>query len=94
MTSCNFLDKLRKPKVAGMSIFDHVATLVVAIIIGVLVNHYNPFASSVVLNIFIIFILLIVLGIIIHKLFRVPTMLNYYLGLNSREAVMASRKKC
>ena len=94
MTQCNILDKLRSPKVAGMAIFDFVATLILAIIIGVCINQYNPFASSVVLNIFIIFVLLIILAIAIHKGLGIPTMLNYYLGLNSRVSVIANRKDC
>jgi hypothetical protein len=100
--NCNFIDYLRKPKVANISVFDVVATFGVAVLIGYfLPNKYSFMMSSVMssvmslwINIIIIFVLLIILGIIVHKLFKIPTMFNYYIGLNSLDAVLSSRKDC
>ena len=91
---CNIIDYLRKPKVAGMSIFDLVGTFLVAVLIGYLINMHRKFKISLWINIIVIFFLLLILGVIIHKIFGIPTMLNYYLGLNSYDEVIAKRKKC
>lgn len=91
---CNFIDYLRKPKLANISVFDVIATFAVAILIGYLVNNKYPFKVHLWINIIIIFLLLIILGIIVHKIFGIPTMLNYYLGLNTIESVLSTRKNC
>ena len=91
---CNIIDHLRKPKVAGMAIFDLVGTFLVPVLIGYLINMHKKFKTPLWINIIVIFFLLLILGIIIHKIFKIPTMLNYYLGLNSYDEVIAKRKKC
>ena len=93
-SKCNFIDYLRKPKFVNISIFDVVATFAVAVLIGYLVNKKYPFQMHLWINIIIIFLLLMILGVIVHKIFGIPTMLNYYLGLNTLDAVLKTRKDC
>ena len=80
----SLLKTLREPKLLNMSIFDFVATFVIAIILNKFVLPKQ--------NVFLIFILLVILGIIIHMQFNIPTMMNYYLGINSYEDVMELRR--
>ena len=88
---CTLIDKLRKPKFINMAIFDIVATFIGALFLAkMFYKHKNNFWLSTI----IIFTILIILGIIIHYMFNIPTMLNYYLGLNSKTAVIESRKSC
>ena len=93
-SKCNFVDYLRKPKVKNISVFDVLSVFGISILIGYLVNNKYPFSTPLWLNIFIIFFIGIFIGIIIHKIFRIPTMLNYYLGLNTLKEVMDKRKIC
>jgi uncharacterized membrane protein YcaP (DUF421 family) len=93
-SKCNFIDYLRKPKLANISVFDVVATFAVAVLIGYLVNKKHPFKIHLWINIIIIFLLLIILAIIVHKILKIPTMLNYYIGINTLESVMKNRKNC
>ena len=91
---CNIIDYLRKPKLANIAMFDVIGTFGVAVLIGYLVNKKHPFKIHLWINIIIIFLLLIILAIIIHKIFKIPTMLNYYIGINTLESVMKNRKNC
>ena len=93
-SKCNFIDYVRKPKFVNISVFDVVATFAVAVLIGYLVNKKHPFKIHLWINIIIIFLLLIILAIIVHKIFKIPTMLNYYIGINTLESVMKNRKNC
>jgi hypothetical protein len=85
MNSCNFIDILRKPKILDMSIFDWIATLFGGFLIAIYVLDLDDNTEIFVFEILIIFI-----GILVHKLFGINTMLGYYLGLNDKPI----RKQC
>ncbi len=73
MTDCNLIDKLRRFKIFEMAIFDWVITF-----IGIyLIKWWFPDYGFIQLSIGII-----MLGIVVHYVLNVPTMLGYYLGLN------------
>lgn len=83
---CGIIQKLRKPKILNMSIFDWVCTFIAAIVISYFI--YREMNLKI---IFVVFLFLVLIGIIVHKLTNTPTMFNYYLGLNSKESVMKNR---
>ncbi len=89
MNTCTWIDSLRKPKIFGMPIFDWVLTLSA---IYLLTWFIYPFFDQ--YNYYFIFlfigILVIILGIVIHKLLGINTMLGFYLGLN----IYPPRIKC
>jgi len=90
---CTAIDKLRQPKFLDMAVFDWVATMVTVTIIGWFTHRY---VTNMTMTTYIILLecVAIVLAIVIHKVFGVPTMFNYYLGLNDYESVIAKRKIC
>lgn len=79
----DLIGKLRGPKLMDMAIFDFVMTYVAAYFIQ------KKFMKKWSVNK--LFILFILIGIFIHYKFEIPTMLGYYLGLNTREAVLERR---
>lgn len=85
MSECSILDKLRGPKILNMSIFDWVTSLLGAWLIG-----YYLLKIKSIFNYLIWFILWTLFGIFVHLIFRVDTMLGYYLGLNAKP----KRKLC
>jgi uncharacterized membrane protein YcaP (DUF421 family) len=86
---CNLIDRLRGPKIFNMAAFDWICTFIAAIIIC-----YIFCEKLSVSNVLFVFVCLIVLAIIVHKIFGINTMLNAYLGLNSKNSVMERRKNC
>ena len=78
------LQFLRSFKVLDMAVFDWAATAAVAAIIG---SKFKQAYASI-----IIFVILIIIGIIMHSALNKPTMFNAYLGLNSKEDVYAARQ--
>ena len=90
--SCNIIDKLRGPKVLNMSIFDWVATFLVAVILSLVLHSFTKINYLILL--IVLFTLIIIIGILIHKALGIPTMFNYYLGLNNKESVLKNRKVC
>ena len=84
---------LRKPKIAGIAIFDTLLVFIIAIII-VYTIPYNKDKSvgNKWIQIIVLFLIGIIIGIVVHKIIGIPTMLNYYLGLNTLSDVMNSRK--
>jgi hypothetical protein len=84
MEKCTTIQRLRKPKVADMSIFDWVTSLIAAFAIG------RVFGIKSFLEWLLFIILWIVFGITAHWAFNVPTMLGYYLGINEKPV----RKEC
>ena len=90
--SCNIIDKLRGPKVLNMSIFDWVATFLVAVILSLVLHSITKI--NYLILIILLFSSLIILGVVIHKALGIPTMFNYYLGLNNKESVLKNRKVC
>jgi len=79
MDDCSVLDKLRGPKIFNMSVFDWITSLLGAWLIG----HYVLKIKSI-FNYVVWFIIWIILGIIVHKIFKIDTMLGYYLGINPK----------
>ena len=90
--TCTIIDKVRSPKILDMAIFDWSATLLVGFILTLIIYYFSR------VNFIILLILiscsLIFSGVVVHKLLGIPTMFNYYLGLNSKESVLKNRKDC
>jgi hypothetical protein len=87
MSDCNILDKLRKPKIFDMSIFDWATSLIAAYYFGIYFCNMKNKSTEDWLFFFTIWTLV---GILIHKLFNIDTQLGYYLGLNKKPI----RKEC
>lgn len=87
--NCTLIDRLRGPKIFNMAVFDWVAT-----IIGACIICYFYYGSISLPNTLFILVLLILVAIIVHYIFKIPTMLNAYLGLNSKDSVLENRKSC
>jgi hypothetical protein len=84
MEKCTTIQRLRKPKIADMSIFDWTASLLAAFLIG------RAFGIKGGVNWFIFIILWVGFGVAAHWAFNVPTMLGYYLRINEKPV----RKEC
>ncbi len=81
---------IRKPKILNMSIFDLIATFIVAFIVHLLLwiyplnmkdknkRSYVQYFSSLVL----IFVMFLGLGVIFHRIFGIQSALSGYLGFN------------
>jgi hypothetical protein len=72
------IETLRGPKIAGMALFDWVFSLLGAYMAG----RFLKLNSNEQWLTFVIFWIL--LGVVAHVLFKVPTQFGYYLGLNPR----------
>ena len=81
---------LRGPKLNDMAAFDFFATAVAAFFLAGGIKKINnlPFWTLT----FILFIVLILMGVCVHVATKTPTMLNHYLGLNTLDEVLESRK--
>lgn len=79
------IDKLRNPKILDMSIFDWVASLFGAWLIGYFLIGLRNAGMWV-----LFFLLWVALGVLIHWMLDVPTMLGYYLGISRKP----KRKQC
>lgn len=76
---CTIIDKLRKPKIFGMSFFDWFFSLFGAYLIGKYIFKINNIYN------WIIFIFCwILFGIFMHWYFGIDTMLGYYLHINKK----------
>lgn len=84
------INKLRGPKIKGVAIFDVVATFMGAFLLSriKIFKDFNIFIITIIL-----FIILILIAIATHYALGIPTMLNYYLGINTLNEVLESRKK-
>ena len=84
-TDCSILDKIRGPKMAGMSLFDWITSLLGAWFIGAFILRLTRPIY------WILWIILwIIIGVVVHVAMKVPTMLGFYLGLNEKPV----RKSC
>ncbi len=82
---CGIIDTLRKPRIFDMPVFDWASSLLGAWIVGRFVLHITC------VSIWIVFISAwIVLGILVHWVLGVDTMLGYYLGISNKP----KRKQC
>lgn len=68
------VDTLRGPKIANFVIFDWVSTIAASIIVQKIFN----------IDIYLSFIVLIIISIILHVIFKVDTQTNYLLGLSKK----------
>jgi len=75
---CTWIDKVRGPKILDMSIFDWIASLLGAILLG------HAFSLDGPVDWLLFIIAWIAFGVLIHYSFGVPTMLGYYVGLNPK----------
>ena len=75
MPPCTTIQRLRKPKILNMSIFDWITSLLLAIFVGYFLSikgsQWPPFLLAWTLA-----------GVLAHYAFGVHTMLGHYLGLN------------
>jgi hypothetical protein len=108
MTTCKTtIGWLRQFKVLDQAIFDWIAILIPSILIGYALRKKKQSVVSgksncngsiydmeMLVIILTIFYLFMVLGIIVHYAFNIPTMFNYVLGLNSYQSVIDNRKAC
>lgn len=79
MAACTLLQRLRGPKLFNMSIFDWVASILGAFLIGKFLLKLEGARD------WTLFILAwVVFGVAVHKLFKVNTQFGFYLGLNPR----------
>lgn len=89
--TCSTIDTLRQPKIFNMAIFDWIATLIV---IYVIAYYSQPISSNFWSYYLGLCFIGVLLAIVIHWYFSIPTMFNYYLGLNTKESVIKNRKNC
>lgn len=75
------IDTLRRPRIAGMAVFDWVASLLGGWIIGWGIG----IRSAVVWVLW--FATWILLGVVVHRALGVNTMFGYYLGVNPKPRV-------
>jgi hypothetical protein len=68
----SLIDTLRIPKIDGFVIFDWSATVIAAVLLQKIIN----------IPIYLNFILLIIISIFLHIIFKVDTKTNYMLGLS------------
>jgi len=83
MSDCTALDRVRQPKLFDMSIFDWVASLSGAVLLGWMIQVKGISWIGFLLA-------WILFGVVVHSAFGVKTMLGYYLGLNEKPI----RKTC
>ena len=81
--------KLREPKILGMAIFDWIMTFIGIYLITIIVKYYYKNMNFYKLYLH-LGIVTIIIGIILHKILGIDTMLGYYLGLN----IKPKRIKC
>jgi glycerol uptake facilitator-like aquaporin len=81
------IETLRTPKILDMAIFDWVGTFVVAFLVFAFTTDGKDLSQ-----LLLIFTLLIGIGVITHKLVKVDTKFNYYLGLGNDPRPIADRR--
>ena len=84
------LTVLRKPKLHGIAAFDLIGTMVASYYLAKgarVIGSCSQFVVTV-----IIFIILMIAAVLIHRVTDTPTMLNHYLGYNTLEEVLENRK--
>ncbi len=78
------ITNLRQPKLFNIAIFDVVATALVAF-----ASQKYYFTDK---TFPVIFLCLLVIGIAVHVMMGTPTMLNAYIGLNTKQEVLDARE--
>jgi hypothetical protein len=88
----SLIAELRGPKIAGVVVADTVATGIAAMVVnnginGSRIKNGLP-EQDFTLGVFLV---LILISVVLHGVMGVPTMTNYYLGLNTVDEVFAAR---
>lgn len=78
----SIVEQLRRPRVLGMAVFDWVASLVGAVLVGLALGLRGPGQHPWQWASWIVF--WVAAGVVVHAAVGVPTMLGYYLGFNAR----------
>jgi hypothetical protein len=78
----NIIDTLRKPKLLDIALFDVTGTYIGAYLLWLLINHHNSKFTNGWIWTFLIFIILVIIGIFLHIITGTKTKLNYYMGLS------------
>lgn len=71
------LETLRAPKVLKMSIFDWAVSICLYVTVGLFVFRLQ---GAIAWSVF--FVMWVLFGMLVHVLFRIPTKLGFYAGLN------------
>ena len=85
------LTYLRSFRFGGIALFDVTATALISL--GIAVGVKQTCRTGLPLITLITFFILLIIAIVLHDAINVPTMLNYYLGLNSLEDVYKKRRE-
>jgi biotin transporter BioY len=84
--SCIGIHKIRSYRLINIALFDVIATLLVSVILSRFIKgSWNN------KHMFFTFIIMMVIGILVHAIMGIPTMLNYYLGINIKKNVLEKR---
>jgi len=75
----NIIEKLRKPKILDMALFDWIISILVTLYISYKINN-NKYDNIIFIKSLFI---MIILAITIHYIFNIDTKLNYYLGISN-----------
>lgn len=78
----SIIDTLRKPKLFDIALFDVIGTYIGAYLSWLLIHKYNPEFTNGWIWTFLIFIILVIIGIFLHIITGTKTKLNYYMGLS------------
>lgn len=92
MEKGSFINTVRKPKIFNMAVFDIVATAASGVLALWVLSEYSSIEFNT-LNLIIVEFIIFSVGVIVHRVFNIPTMGNYYLGLNDIESVYNNRNK-
>jgi hypothetical protein len=74
----SLIEKLRKPKIFDMALFDWVSSILLTLYISYKYNN-DKYDNIIFIKSLII---MIILAVSIHYIFNINTKFNYYLGLN------------
>lgn len=80
---------LRSPKIAGVAAFDLLATAASSCVLAAGVRYLAGFDFYALVAV--IFVILMASAVALHVATGTPTMLNYYLGVNTLEEVEVAR---
>jgi succinate dehydrogenase hydrophobic anchor subunit len=102
MDGCTTLDILRTFTIFGMTLFDLTMTFLVAILFSCMIVYSyfitktitNDMPQKFIFNTITFFLLLLNVGVFVHAYLGIPTMLNYYLGINTYQSVIDNRNHC
>lgn len=83
---CSLIQHIRQYRIAKMAIFDWVITIIPLFILSWLMYYKWNIGNklSFIFILFMVILLGIIIGIVVHKILNVPTMLNYYLGISEK----------